>query len=252
MPDHLFLRRIRSNRFLLCSLLQTCLLLASSRHFIHCDIPQLPSVHSIRTSVPVIGIVGGIGSGKSTVIRHVRRFRLLMIDADQLAHEQMQQAEVLDRIKENFGSSVLTAGGEVDRQKLAERVFGSSPAHLNARRTLEQILHPVIRQEVVRIVNEASQDVDAVILDAALLLEAGWADDCDALIFVDTPFAIRQARVRQNRGWSEDELARREAVQLPVELKRTRAGFVVDNSGSLDESARQMEHHLESIIHPVK
>lgn len=200
----------------------------------------------------MIGIVGGIGSGKSTVIRHVRRFRLLMIDADRLAHDQMQQPETLDRIRENFGSSVLTAGGEVDRKKLAEQVFGLSPEHLNARRTLEQILHPVIREEVVRLVTEASQDVDAVILDAALLLEAGWADDCDALIFIDTPFAIRQARVRQNRGWSEDELARREAVQLPVELKRARAGFVVDNSGSLDESARQMEHHLESIIHPVK
>ena len=94
----------------------------------------------------------------------------------------------------------------------------------------------------------APQDVDAVIWDAALLLEAGWAEQCNALIFIDTPLSLRQSRVETNRGWTPDEHRRREAAQLSIDAKKERADFVIDNSGSLEAAVRQMETALELIV----
>lgn len=93
-----------------------------------------------------------------------------------------------------------------------------------------------------------SRDADAVILDAALLLEGGWDATCDWLIFIDTPQQLREQRVKDNRGWSAEELARREASQLSIDAKKDRADFVIDNSGSIDDAAAQMKQIFSSLI----
>ena len=222
-----------------------------SSSFLQDTVPPLPSVRSSRsfsTSVPVIGILGGIGSGKSSVIRRVQGFRLLIVDADKIGHELLAAPEVTLQMRQTFGGGVFAENGRIDRHRVAKIVFGPTDQHKSALKQLEHILHPAIHQETRRQIISASHDVDAIIWDAALLLEAGWADECHALIFIDTPLEIRQHRVQVNRGWSADELAQREAAQYPIETKRAKADFVVDNSGDIQSAALQMSNFLSAII----
>ena len=95
-----------------------------------------------------------------------------------------------------------------------------------------------------------SRDVDAVILDAALLLEGGWDATCNWLIFIDTPLHLRQQRVQETRNWSAEELARREASQWSIEAKKGRADFVIDNSGSIEQAAIRMQQVFQSLLTP--
>ena len=136
----------------------------------------------------------------------------------------------------------------VDRSKLAERVFGDSAEQKGALKQLNEILHPAIRREIHSEIDSVSMDFDAVILDAALLLEGGWDATCDWLIFIDTPIELRQERVQENRGWSVDELYKREATQISVSSKKDRANFVVNNSGTLAAAAAQMTQIFRSLL----
>lgn len=206
------------------------------------------SLEATRPKVPVIGILGGIGSGKSSVIRHVTGRKLHIIDADRIGHEQLTTPDIQSEIRLHFGDGVFAPDGAVDRSQLAKLVFGDTTAHQTARQQLNNIVHPAIRRVIHSEIDSASRDVDAVILDAALLLEGGWDATCDWLIFVDTPAGVRQQRVLENRGWSGAELARREATQLSISDKKDRADFVVDNSGSIEQAAADMKQVLDSIL----
>lgn len=196
----------------------------------------------------MIGILGGIGSGKSSVVRHSKHYRLCVIDADKIAHDLLTHPSIVQQVRDLFGPAVLLPDGGVNRTELANRVFGPSYQHEEARSKLENVLHPAVRAVAQEKLKTLPQDVDAVILDAALLLEAGWADDCDGLIFIETPLHLRQLRVLQNRGWSSDELARREACQLSVAEKKRRAEFIVDNSGTIDAAASQLNQFIRIIL----
>jgi dephospho-CoA kinase len=142
----------------------------------------LSSVRSTRSqhaNIPVIGIVGGVGAGKSSVIRNVSSLRLHVVDADHIGHEQLVVPEIRDRIVGVFGTRVLDDKAVISRPHLAAEVFGDSIEQQQKRQQLNAIVHPAIRSEMRRQINAVSQDADAIILDAALLLEAGWADECD-------------------------------------------------------------------------
>ena len=200
--------------------------------------------------MPVIGIVGGIGSGKSTLARGLRPLhRVLVIDGDRTGHAVLEQKPVQDRIRRYFGNSVFTSDGHVDRHLLAGRVFGSSPAQRAARSKLESILHPVIRREFINKIETAKTDgsVDVILLDAAVLLEADWRGPCDAVVFIDVPRPQRLERIQQQRGWTEEDLARREASQFPVHRKRQLANFVIDNSQSTGSALAQLDQVVKSI-----
>ena len=215
------------------------------------SIPPLSSESTSRSSlarVPLVGIVGGVGAGKSSVVRNVKSLRLHLIDADRIGHEQLAVQEIKDQIVKEFGTQVLDTSGSISRPNLAAQVFGDSPEKQQNRQQLNAIVHPAIRAEILRQINAAPQDVDAIILDAALLLEAGWAEECDAVIFIDTSLEQRQKRVADTRGWSAEELERREASQLSLEEKRRRSDFCVDNSGEISAAAHQMEQALVKII----
>lgn len=178
----------------------------------------------------------------------MKSLRLHFVDADRIGHEQLAVQEIKEQIVKEFGTQVLDSFGNISRPSLAAQVFGDSPENQQKRQQLNSIVHPAIRSEILRQINAAPQDVDAIILDAALLLEAGWADECDAVIFIDTSLEQRQKRVADTRGWSAEELHRREASQLSLEEKRRRSDFVVDNSGEVSVAAHQMEEALIKVL----
>jgi dephospho-CoA kinase len=215
------------------------------------SISPLSSESTTQSSVarvPLVGIVGGVGAGKSSVVRNVKSLRLHFIDADRIGHQQLAVQDIKDQIVKVFGAQVLDSSGNISRPGLAAQVFGDSAEKQQKLQQLNSIVHPAIRSEIRRQINAAPQDVDAIILDAALLLEAGWAEECDAVIFVDTSLEQRLKRVAETRGWSVEELQRREASQLSLEEKRRRSNFCVDNSGEISVAARQMEQALAKII----
>ena len=181
-------------------------------------------------------------------MRSVSDLRLFVIDADRIGHELLLTSEICQKLRDAFGEEIFDETGRVLRNRLAEKVFGDSDEVTNNRNRLNEILHPAIRSEIHDSIKQAPQDVDAIILDAALLLEAGWADECDAVIFIDTPAELRQQRASANRGWSMEEFQRREASQWSLLKKRQNAQFVVDNSGPVNAAAEQMKRILEKII----
>ena len=206
------------------------------------------SVPTQNANIPVVGIVGGVSAGKSSVVANVADLQLCVIDADHIGHELLLTNDIRQRLSDAFGNEILDNAGLVLRRRLAENVFGDSNEQTNNRNRLNEILHPPIRSEILHSIKQAPHDADAIILDAALLLEAGWADECDAVIFIDTPVELRQRRAAASRGWSMEEFQRREASQWSLVKKRQNAQFVIDNSGSAEAAAEQMKTVLQRII----
>jgi len=201
--------------------------------------------------VVIVGVVGGIGSGKSAVCRWVaeRDPTIGIIDADRDGHRALELPPVTRKLRDLFGEEIFGPDGKVLRSALAKRVFGDSADAGAARRQLEAIVHPAIaalRDEQLAEMS-SSGTVRAVLVDAPILLEAGWGNACDAVVFIDVPREIRLERVRQ-RGWNESELARREASQWPVEEKKAAADFVVENGGTLDNAGTQMYEYIQRLV----
>lgn len=183
----------------------------------------------------VLGILGGIASGKSEVARLLAGPDGVVLDADRIAHEVLESPPLRAWLAERFGPE-LVAGERVDRAALGAKVF-SDPA---ARAELEARVHPAVRAALREGVESArARGVPWVVLDVPLLLENEAVhqlpDECDALVFVDADAKVREERARARRGWAPFELARREALQLPLEAKRVRADFVLANDGDLSE-----------------
>jgi dephospho-CoA kinase len=193
-----------------------------------------------RNRKPVIGLVGGIGAGKSTVAAALERHGGRVVAGDPLGHEALECPEIRERVAEAFGNrDILTGQGKVDRKKLGNVVF-PSPVE---RSRLEHLVHPYIerriREEIEKLQNDATASF--IVLDAAIMLEAGWDEVCDKLIWVDAPRPVRLARVQSQRGWTDQELANREAVQMPNEKKKERADAVIDNGGTPTATSAQVD-----------
>jgi dephospho-CoA kinase len=195
----------------------------------------------------VLGVLGGIASGKSRAARLLAGEAGLVISADEIAHEVLRSPEVAARVRERFGDAVLGADGLPDRGALARLAFDPARGP-EARRALESWTHPRVRARILERLQEArAAGTPRVVLDVPLLLENddrhGLARTCDALIFVDAGLELREERARRSRGWELGEIARREAVQLPLAEKRARADFVIPNNGSpaeLDQAVRDV------------
>ncbi len=189
----------------------------------------------------LIGILGGVGSGKSAVSDRLKTLGAVVLDADQLGHEVLRQPEVKAELRRRWGETVMDAAGEIDRRKVAEIVFAATPQGREELAFLEQLTHPRIKQRLQTQLAELNvAGVRAAVLDAPVMLKAGWDRMCNLLLFVDTPRQVRRARVRQ-RGWTEADFAAREAAQEPVETKRSRAGVILDNSSSWDHLYEQVD-----------
>ena len=201
---------------------------------------------------PVIGVVGGVGSGKSALARAAAdRWDLVRIDGDAAGHAALRDPTVKRRVREAFGGDAFAADGSVDRSALAARVFGSAAAQRDAKAALQEIVHPVIRADLLgQIADARAAGAPAVLLDAAVLLETGYRDDCDAVIFVDVPRAGRLRRVAA-REWDAAELDRREASQWPLDRKRAAADVVIDNNGPLDDAVAAFGRFLSAAGVPL-
>lgn len=204
-------------------------------------------VKVVNQNVPVIGITGGIGAGKSAVARMLGEFGALVIDSDVLAHEELRTLEVIEAVKAKWGLAVCSESGEIDRAALGAKVF-ADPVELQK---LEDLLYPRIHRRRRQIIAEHAGDpgVRAIILDAPKLYEAGVDKECDAVIFVDADEGERVSRVAQSRGWSPAELARREKLQIPLDKKRAMADYVVvNNQAGLDSLIPELKRILESVV----
>ncbi len=239
--------------------------------------------------IPVVGLVGGIGAGKSRVADEFAKRGFLVVDADRVGHGVLRDPAIARRVVATFGDRVVAApiavngpgdgsliaeastdgsisnreyadgsisnreaadgssrcgtssdAGEIDRRALGRIVF-ADPAEL---RRLEAIVHPPMRDEFERLIRGAVADQSApgVVIDAAILFEAGWNQLCDSVVFVDSSRPVRLARLVAARGYHEADLAAREATQLPLKNKRDRADFVVDNDGTEADLAARVDH----------
>ena len=189
---------------------------------------------------PVLGLLGGIGAGKSTVADALVRHGGRVVAGDPLGHEALEQPDILARVVEIWGErGVLTPAGKVDRKKFGRIVF-PSPVE---RSRLEHLVHPYIEKRIREEIDKASADpaVRFVVLDAAIMLEAGWDGVCDKLIYVDAPRPVRLERVQRQRHWTDQDLANREAVQMPPEKKKERADAVIDNGGPPEATVAQVD-----------
>ena len=193
-------------------------------------------------TIPVIGVVGGIASGKSFfALTLAKQKNVVIVNGDAVGHLLLQRPEIRERIRDRFGESVIAADGNINRRVLGQKVFGTSPEHQQAKTDLEAIVHPPLTAELQRQITEAraAGDADAIILDAAILLEVGWRKFCNAVVMIDTPFEVRWERVRTTRGWTLSEFQAREASQLPLAAKQAQADYIVSNVGPEDEVAKQ-------------
>ncbi len=191
----------------------------------------------------VIGLLGGVASGKSTVARAFAAHGLRHIDADAEARRVTADPAVLAEVAGAFGRGVLSPDGTIDRQAMAALVFGDAAA----RARLEAITHPRIRQAILAALAAARTAGESVLLDVPLLLENGLIEACDVVVFVHASEATRQARAAA-RGWQPGELARREAAQESLASKRARATYQIDNDGPLEMTGTQVREilrHLE-------
>ena len=189
----------------------------------------------------VLGILGGVASGKSHVAREFVALGAGLLDADGVGHEVLRQKKIEAAARERWGEKVFGPDGHVDRAKLAKIVFAGGPKAQAEREYLEQLTHPAIGRLIEQQIEAMAASGKAVaVLDAAILVEAGWDRLCDKLVFVDAPREKRLARARL-RGWSEEGFAAREAAQKSLNSKRMRADFVIDNSDSPQWTMAQLE-----------
>jgi dephospho-CoA kinase len=187
---------------------------------------------------PIIGIIGSIGAGKSLIASELARLGGFLITADALGHEGLRSPAIKSQVRARWGDGILKPDGEIDRRKLGGIVF----ADAKERQALEGMQFPFIGARVREEIAKGERDLAArfIVLDAAVLLEAGWKNECDRLLFVDAPRATRLARLRQNRNWTEQELDNRERSQMSLDEKRHAADVILVNGGSSADAAEKV------------
>lgn len=202
------------------------------------------TVHTAKYK-PVVGLTGGIGAGKSLVGRYLQQLGGAVIDADELAREALDDPKMRQQVVERWGRGVLGEDGRVERAKLARMVF-QDPEQL---RQLERLIHPLVHKVRAALHERHQGDprVKAIVEDCPLLLEVGLDKQCDAVIFVDAPRSQRLQRLGASRGWTNQDLARRENNQLPLDKKVERADYVVVN----DVSAAECFAHVRNVFSQI-
>ncbi len=181
----------------------------------------------------VIGLTGGIGSGKSTVSHFLAELGALIIDADKVGHELLKpNTEIWQQVVAAFGRQILTTSGEIDRKKLASLVFGS-PRRLSL---LNQLMHPEIYKRIkARLLEYRRQGVSVVVLEAPLLVEAGWTELVDEVWVTIAPETTVLKRLKEQTGLPQKESLARIRSQLPARERAKHADVVIATELSLDE-----------------
>lgn len=188
-----------------------------------------------------IGLTGGIACGKSTVANLLVRRGAILIDADRLAREVVEPGSpVLAAVAERFGSDVLHPDGSLNRKRLGEIVFGDE----QRRKALEGILHPEIRRRMFGRMEaeEAVHPDKLVVVDIPLMYESKLDERFAEILVVYVPEYVQLKRLMDRDGLTEEQARQRLSAQMPIEAKKSLADVVIDNSGSLEETERQIAH----------
>lgn len=185
----------------------------------------------------IIGITGGIGSGKTAVANLFREKGFMVLSSDDIAKELMASDNNLkSRLMDAFGADVYQDDGTLNREFLAEKVFADTPAAHDNLKKLNSIVHPAVIDCLIERMEKAAEDGHThIFVESALMIESGMADGYDYIIVVKAPEDIVINRVKKRSGLNEEQIKRRMKNQLPPEEKAKYADFVIDNSGDLDK-----------------
>ncbi|MGP6368167.1 dephospho-CoA kinase [Streptococcus dysgalactiae] len=197
--------------------------------------------------VLMIGITGGIASGKSTVVAMIKEAGYQVIDADQVVHQlQEKGGRLYEALKQAFGNEILKEDGELNRKKLSEMVF-SNPSHMA---TSSAIQNQIIKEELAAERDQLAQSQTVIFIDIPLLIELGYQDWFDAiwLVYVDAQTQLRRLMARNHLR--EVDAKKRLSSQLSIEEKRPYASLVIDNSGDMETLRKQVHKALEQLSKP--
>jgi dephospho-CoA kinase len=196
--------------------------------------------------IPVIGVVGGIGSGKSVAAKYMEELGALRIDADLLGHQVLEEPQVQEQLRQRWGDSILDDSGKIDRLSIGRLVFEKDEEW----KFLTQISWPRIRRRIEDAIFEAkrSRNVPAVVLDAAVLFEAGWDDLCSHIIFVEAPPELRRDRSSARKGWDASMWEKREKRQFSLDKKSTLCYAYLNNSLSVSHLCKQAHQAYNRIV----
>ncbi|AMA73956.1 MULTISPECIES: dephospho-CoA kinase [Aneurinibacillus] len=194
----------------------------------------------------IVGLTGGIACGKSTISRMLAERDARIIDADIIAREVVRPGEeAWSLIVERFGRGILLDSEEIDRVKLGSIVFADEKARL----ALNDIVHPAVRQRMRQLTQEAQEEgVSLIVLDIPLLYESKLEYMVEKVIVVYCTPEQQLERLIKRNGFSAEEARRRIASQMPVEEKKLRADYVIDNSGTLKETEEQVDELMEQLL----
>ena len=193
-----------------------------------------------------IGITGGVGSGKSEILKYIRKhYRCEIYLADEVAHlVKMPGTECFRRLVELLGQEIIGGDGQIDKKAMADKIFSDSflLEQVNA------IVHPAVKTYLMEKVKQARANprVELLFVEAALLVETGYKQLVDELWYIYAREDVRRDRLLRNRGYSPEKTAGIMEHQLSEEEFRRSCDFVIDNSGSLEESYRQIDKKLEA------
>ncbi len=212
---------------------------------------------------PVIGILGGIGSGKSTVAAEFAKLGCKVIDADKIAHELLDEPTVKEKVVGLFGRTILDPAGKIDREKLAEVVFadarnqkseaGSQKSEVGSLSSalclLSSVLHPLVLQRAEELIEQYNRQnqVKAIVLDMPLLMEVGWLKRCDKLIFVDCRRKLRLDRAKK-MGFDKNQVKIRENFQISLDNKTNVADNTINNNSDFSALAKQVTDIFSYVV----
>jgi len=187
---------------------------------------------------PIIGILGGICSGKSTVAAEFAKLGCAVIDADRIAHELLDKAGIKDKIAAAFGKAVLDSAGKIDHRRLADIVFSDA----DKLSTLNSIVHPPVLARTEALIRQYSRQpaVLAIVLDMPLLAEVGWEKRCDRLIFIECSRQLRLERAKNLGIFNENQFHARENFQISLDSKAAIADNTIDNNSGFSALVGQV------------
>ena len=202
----------------------------------------------IKKDLFLIGLMGGIASGKSTLGNIFKSFGAELIEADKIAHKILDYKRVKKNIVDLWGEDLLIEG-KIDRKALSKIVFSDDKKSNDELSKLEDIIHPLLRRRIFQKMQNFSQkNKKIVVLDIALLWEGGLKEICDILVFIDTPLSIRQKRASENRNWEISEVLTRERFQENIKTKKKAAHFIIENKGDIEKTSKNAMKIWKKIV----
>lgn len=193
-----------------------------------------------------IGITGGIGAGKSEILSYIRKHYICEIYlADEVAHLVKEPGtKCYEKLIELLGKEILSPDGQIDKGKMADRIF----ADAGLLEQVNDIIHPAVKEFLLEHLELAKQKgrTELFFVEAALLIEGGYRELVDEMWYIYASEDVRRTRLKQTRGYSDEKITHIMAKQLDEALFRKNCDFVIDNSGALEDSYRQIDKKLEA------